>query len=109
MKTDNDMKMDNKDDTDPDKKSVENSPTLTEHTRWTIHGDTSDDDSDDNSIVKPKSAVDRRGPSLARIAAQQMITASKLTTPQTERGKDLDQQSSSGSSRSQCRQYSKQD
>ena len=65
-----------------------------------IHGDTSESDQEPvPETPKWRSAVNRHGLSLPRMAAQRIINKSKLTASQ-KTSNDSDQQSSSGSSRS---------
>ena len=65
-----------------------------------IHGDTTDSDQEvEHENSNQRKAVNRHGPSLPRMAAQRIISESKLTANQKNKT-DYDQKSSSGSSRS---------
>ena len=106
MKPDNDIKMDNRKKVGAANESI---------TRWrapvnyaestisdggSIHSDTTDSDQEvEYEKPKQRNAVSRHGPSLPRMAAQKIISESKLTANQQNKN-DSDLKSSSGSSRS---------
>ena len=64
-----------------------------------IHGDNDDENWEVTKETKPKSVVERYGPSLSRMAAQQQICSRKSATTQKTKT-NTDQKSLSGSSRS---------
>ena len=115
MKPDNDIKMDNRGIASVDIESVPKRSAINSTTRHlvpinyaessisdgaSIHGDTTDSDLEkEHEIPKRRKAVSRHGPSLPRMAAQRIVSESKLTTNQKDKT-DHDQNSSSGSSRS---------
>ena len=115
MKPDNDIKMDNRDNVSVDIESVPKrsaSNSTNSHCvpvnyaessisdGGSIHGDTTDRDQEvEHEKPKQRKAVSRHGPSLPRMAAQRIISESKLTANQQNKT-DCDLKSSSGSSRS---------
>ena len=115
MKPDNDIKIDNSDNVSADIESVPKRSAINPTNRHrvpvnyaessisdggSIHSDTTDSDLEvEHENPKRRKAVSRHGPSLPRMAAQRIISDSKLTANQKDKT-DCDQKSSSGSSRS---------
>ena len=115
MKPDNDIKIDNSDNISVNIESVPKWITINSTNRrrvqvnyaessisdgGSIHGDTTDIDQEvEHENSKRRRAVNRQGPSLPRMAAQRIISESKLTANQKNKT-DCDQKSSSGWSRS---------
>ena len=111
MKPDNDIKMDNSDNVSVDIESVPKQSAINSTNRrlvpvnyaessisdgGSIQGDTTDSDLEvEHENPKRRKAVSRHGPSLPRMAAQRIISESKLTANQKNKT-DCDQKSSSG-------------
>ena len=106
MKPDNDIKMDNRDNVSVDNESITKRSAPIKYAEssisdgGSIHSDTTDSDQEvEREKPKQRNAVSRHGPSLPRMAAQKIISESKLTANQQNKT-NSDLKSSSGSSRS---------
>ena len=105
-KPDNDIKMDNRDNVGVANERITKLSAPVNYAEssisdgGSIHGDTTDSEQEvEREKPKRRNAVSRHGPSLPRIAAQKIISESKLTANQQNKN-DSNLKSSSGLSRS---------